>query len=500
MPKKFNFKITGIHCKACKTLIEEELKLDKNINNANVNYLTGEASVETNGEKKEIYETVERLGYNIATKNDTGQKKTKSYLILGVLLIVFLIGYFIIQRYELFNLMSALNEQSVSFSIIFLIGVLASFHCIGMCGGLVITYSASNIEKNREKKSRFSFPSSQLPHLQYNIARLISYTAIGAILGGFGSFFGINPNFSGIIILLASVFMILMGASLLSNHSWLKKIKLRTPEFIAKFLYRNKQNQNPKGPFIIGLLTGFMPCGPLQAMQLFALTSGSIFNGAMAMFLYSLGTIPLMFGFGNFVTIIGHTKIKQVMKFSGVLVIVLGLFMFNRGLINFGYGLSSLIPVSAQSKTEFLVTGDVEEFQTVEMDITYRGYSPNVLYLKKDIPVRWIINDKGATGCTNEIFLYHPDGTIKKKIDKKLTVIEFTPTELGDLKFSCWMKMVWGKFIVTDDGRKSSKGLSREDIVMPEKQGGCNGSCGSPTCGGSKDSSTCGCGTRIKSN
>jgi len=490
-------KINGIHCKSCKTLIEEEIKSISGVKNIEVDHLSGETTLNFEGDIKKIHKTIENLGYSVdqqsslSDSNTSKNESKKNIQLAGMIFVFIALAYFIIQKLELFSLMSKLNEASVSYGIIFAIGILASFHCIGMCGGLVITYSSASAVPNEEKKPNLN------PHIKYNLGRLISYTIIGGILGGFGSFFGINPNFSGLIVILAAIFMILMGASLFSEHRLLEKIKLRTPEFIAKIIYRNKKTNKPKGPLIIGLLTGFMPCGPLQAMQLFALSSGSIFNGAMAMFLYSLGTIPLMFGFGNLLTLIKGTDTKKIMKFSGVLVIVLGIFMFNRGLANFGYGMTGLIPSENKSQTEFLVNGEIKEYQTVEMAVTYSGYSPNVIYLKKDVPVRWIISDQGVTGCTNEIFLYHENGTIKQKLNQKETIIEFTPTKLGELKFSCWMKMVWGKFIVTDDGNQSGN-IIKEEITPPTEQGGCNGSCGGSggTCGGACGG---GCGARIKS-
>ncbi|MBU0671122.1 sulfite exporter TauE/SafE family protein, partial [Patescibacteria group bacterium] len=298
--------------------------------------------------------------------------KLKKYIYIGTLFILFIIGYTIIKLTGGLEILSRLNETDISYGLIFVIGLLASFHCLGMCGGLVVTYTVNS------KKEKLK------PHFYYNLGRFISYTTIGALLGGIGSFFAINPTFTGTIILVAGVFMILMGASLVTKNKYLEKIKLRTPKFIAKFIFNNKENKKPKGPFIIGLLTGFMPCGPLQAMQLYALTSGSFVKGGLSMAIYALGTIPLMFGFGSFISFIKHDKIKKIMQISGIVVIVLGLFMINRGLTNFGYGFKGLLASDQTSQTEYLIDGDVTEYQTVEMKLTAKGYEPNVLYVKKD--------------------------------------------------------------------------------------------------------------------
>ncbi|TSA55758.1 hypothetical protein D4R42_05020 [bacterium] len=492
MLKKIKIQIEGIHCKSCKTLIETEVDVLEGVKDIDVDYQNGNCQIEFDDQKisqKKIFESIEKLNYKVKEAR-TGKKTKKSIpkrlIIAGILLVLFALGYFLIKHFGLLELLSKLNEQRISYWLIFLIGILASFHCVGMCGGLVVAYTARHHTTNQDKKTNHS-----IPHLQYNVGRMISYTFIGGILGGAGSFFGINPTFTGIITLIAGGFMILMGLSLLTHFGWLEKIKLRTPSFIARFLYSQRHTRKPQGPFIIGLLNGFMPCGPMQAMQLYALASGSITRGALSMGIYALGTVPLMFGFGSFISLISQEKIKQVMKFSGAIVIILGLFMLNRGLINFGYGFRDFIPEKAISQTEYLVTGDVKEYQVIKMDLTYRGYSPNILFVKEDIPVRWIINVQQMTGCTDEIIM--PEYNIRKKLEYGENIIEFVPKKLGDIKFSCWMQMVWGKFVVTEsDINPEQQKLELEKTNLP--QGTCGGS---GVCGGSCGRSSCGC-SRIK--
>lgn len=244
---------------------------------------------------------------------------SKKLFFLILTLFLFITGFIIIKALGLFQILSILNDQgNINYAIILLIGFLASFHCVGMCGGLVITYSADNLHKKRD---------AFLAHFQYNIGRLISYTLIGVLLGAFGSIFTINNTLTGIITIGASVFMILMGISLITKINWLEKIKPHTPLFIARFIY----SQKIQTPLLIGLITGLMPCGPLQAMQLYALSTGSALKGGLSMMIYALGTIPVMFGFGNLISKIGREKIKYFMKISGIIVIILALLMLNRG-------------------------------------------------------------------------------------------------------------------------------------------------------------------------
>ncbi|MFH1225778.1 MAG: sulfite exporter TauE/SafE family protein [bacterium] len=479
MLQKIKFKIKGIHCASCKVLIETEIDVLAGVKDIEVNHQTGECQVEYDTDQisqKQIFAAIEKLNYRVEKTADKegGEKKTKrSYknlIIGGGLLILFISGYLIVKQFGLLEILAKLNENNLSYGLIFLIGLLVSFHCVGMCGGLVVTYTTRRLAQSDGQNDK-----SLAPHLQYNFGRLISYTAIGGILGGVGSFFGVNPVFTGIITLLAGVFMVLMGLSLLTHFRALEKIKLKTPAFIARFLYGQKHNAKPKGPFIIGLLNGFMPCGPLQAMQLYALATGSFTRGALALGVYALGTVPLMFGFGSFLSFISQERIKQLMKFSGILVIILGLLMLNRGLANFGYSFG--VSGGQVSRTGYEVTGEVKEFQTVKMELTYRGYVPNVLYIKAGVPVRWVIDVKQMSGCTNAILI--DSLGIRRDLKYGENIIEFTPLAgVKEIKFSCWMRMVWGKFVVTDNNQTVSQGPIAEALAPLPSGGGCGAGCG----------------------
>ncbi|MEK7167732.1 MAG: cupredoxin domain-containing protein, partial [Patescibacteria group bacterium] len=86
------------------------------------------------------------------------------------------------------------------------------------------------------------------------------------------------------------------------------------------------------------------------------------------------------------------------------------------------------------------------EFQEVRMELNYGQYIPSVLEVKVGIPVRWIIDVKHSTGCTNIIQI--PKHRIRQRLKEGINTIEFTPQEKGRLDFSCGMQMVWGRFIV----------------------------------------------------
>ena len=120
------------------------------------------------------------------------------------------------------------------------------------------------------------------------------------------------------------------------------------------------------------------------------------------------------------------------------------------------------------------------------MDLTYSGYVPNVLYIEPEKPVRWVINVKQMSGCTDAIMIESLG--IEKDLVYGENIIDFTPpSNVEEIKFSCWMKMVWGKFVVTTD-KKARASSAIQEIAPPGPACDGSGSCGG-SCGGG-----CGCG------
>ena len=92
-------------------------------------------------------------------------------------------------------------------------------------------------------------------------------------------------------------------------------------------------------PFVIGLLNGLMIiCGPLQALYIMAAGTGSPIEGAKLLFAFGLGTLPVMLGFGLLTSVLSANVAPKIIKASGVIVVALGVIMFNRGLIMTGSG------------------------------------------------------------------------------------------------------------------------------------------------------------------
>ena len=206
-----------------------------------------------------------------------------------------------------------------------------------------------------------------------------------------------------------------------------------------------------------------MPCGPLQAMQLYALGTGSFVAGAASMFFFSLGTVPLMFGLGAVVTILGSKFTKKMMKVSAVLVAVLGVVMLSRGLVLSGVTIPVFSTQKAQTEDVYQVKMK-DNIQYITSQLQPGSYP--VITVQRGLPVVWSIKaDKNnINGCNRTVVI--PKYNIEMTFKPGDNIIKFTPDESGNIRHSCWMGMIKGQIRVVDDlDSKSAQAASDESAA-----------------------------------
>ncbi|MGR9115949.1 MAG: urease accessory protein UreH domain-containing protein [Gammaproteobacteria bacterium] len=333
-------------------------------------------------------------------------------------------------------------SRDMSYALLVLVGFLTSFHCVGMCGPLILGYAANNADKGNK---------SYGTHLLYGIGKTLSYTVIGAMFGAFGAIVAFTPYTQGAVGIAAGVFLILFGLHMLEVFPALSHFQFKTPAFVIRFV--GKEYRKHSNPLVIGLLNGLMIiCGPLQAMYVMAAGSGSWSGGAAILFFFGIGTLPLLLGFGFLTSLLSKNLTPKLLKASGVIVMALGAIMLNRGLAIAGTGMDFNTLVARASQQLAPATAEApycEAEQIIHMDVLRTGFSPDKFTLHKGIPVKWVINGKELNECNKAIVV--PKYGLEIKLHPGEQIIEFTPIESGVVPWSCWMGMIPGTFIIVED-------------------------------------------------
>ena len=432
--KKIYIKIEGMMCNHCYETISKIIQKDFNVKKVKIKRDIATIWYENEINIENIIEEINKKGY-ITKKEYVSEDKSKidnninllEFILITCCIIFIMLVLNEIFGFNIFNMIPTI-DTNIQLGMLFVTGLFTSIHCISMCGAINLYASAS---KEDAEIKRLKNP------LLYNIGRLVSYTILGGIIGGIGKVFSINYVVQNIIILIASIFMLIMSLSMLGIITLSGKLKN------CKRFSKIKN----KNPLIIGILNGFMPCGPLQAMQIYALSTASVFYGAISMFLFCLGTIPLMLFFGSFINLCKGKAKVIINKIASVLILILSILMLNRALVGFGIDINSIF--SKTEDAQYVKAIQEDGYQYIEFDLDYGNYQD--IIVQKDIPVKIIINvdKKYLTGCNNEIIM--KDFKIDQKLDIGINEIEFTPREEGEYVYSCWMNMIKNKIKVIDN-------------------------------------------------
>lgn len=203
----------------------------------------------------------------------------------------------------------------------FLAGMAGSFHCIGMCGGIVAALSM--------KDSGCTFASRVLSQFCYNLGRVLTYTLLGAVAGLIGSSFDLIAlkAVSYWFLIGANLFVILVGLSSALGLGTLNLSTLdgRGARFFAAPLRRALSADSPLASFPLGLMLGLIPCGLVYAPLIAAAGSGSLTTGAATMAALGLGTVPVMLMFGTASSAVSGRLRSTMVRLAGIAVALMGL-------------------------------------------------------------------------------------------------------------------------------------------------------------------------------
>jgi len=217
-------------------------------------------------------------------------------------------------------------------------GLLGSFHCVGMCGPLALSLPLSN------NSSWAKFSGAFL----YNAGRVVTYSVFGLLFGSIGktvALFGYQQWLSVILGLLIIVFIILpKRIKSINNNNFLMAFFEKIRAALGQLFFK----KNYASLFSIGLLNGLLPCGLVYMAAAGAVATGDIVNSVLFMAFFGLGTLPVMWSvafFGNYVSIGIRQKIRKAYPYMMMLMACL---LILRGM---GLGIPYVSPeVNAQHK------------------------------------------------------------------------------------------------------------------------------------------------------
>ncbi|MCA9397553.1 sulfite exporter TauE/SafE family protein [candidate division WWE3 bacterium] len=461
--------VDGMHCAACEVLIEKAVKKSPGIIDAKASTARGEVVI-THDSKQSldistINESVQVNGYSISTSKldassdlsfitfsnnqllfhqDKFNKLLPALLIAGVLIF----GFYWLSESGIAA--QVMVSETASWTVFLLFGLVAGAStCAALVGGVLLSLSKTWNDRFKTANNKFS---ALLPHGMFYVGRLAAFAVVGGLLAYLGTSIQSTVNtISPFIALFVGGVMALLGLQML-NVKWAQRYKIVLPKQLSLVPANSDRSNELYGPMLTGVGSILLPCGMTITAFLMVINSNSFTTGALNMVAFGLGT-ALSLSLVSIATVGFAFKEKYATRFyqvAGLLVVFFGFYTINAQLNVFGLPSANDIAgafTSQPSENSQAVLSN-QSVQVMSMEASAYGYSPASFTVQSGVPVRWEINNTGASGCTNAIIargLF--DGQVNLKAG--MNVVEFTPQKKGNYKFSCWMGMVGGSIIVT---------------------------------------------------
>ncbi|HUD44210.1 MAG TPA: sulfite exporter TauE/SafE family protein [Patescibacteria group bacterium] len=334
---------------------------------------------------------------------------------------------------------------------IFLTGLLTGgLTCMAVQGGLLAATLAQREEERLKQKLEKS--GNALPIITFLIAKLAAYTILGFLLGWFGSLFQLSLSTRVIIQFVVAIFMIGTALNILDVHPIFRYFIIQPSKFLTRLVRKQSKSADLFAPAILGAFTIFIPCGTTQAMMALAIASGNPIVGAAILFSFILGTSPLFFILGYFVTKLGDSLQQGFMRFAALAIILLAIFNINNtiALTGSSFTLENLwseVYCTVSFCSNSVVEGAAAEQAPVtdqDIQITSAGYNPNDITVKAGAKITFHITNVSGAGCVQALTI--PSLNLQKivPVGSSDNLAFVAPTQTGDIPFMCSMGMYRG--------------------------------------------------------
>jgi uncharacterized protein len=440
-PAAVRLAITGMTCTQCEVAVERALMALLGMRRVTADYRAGIAEVVSDQplDVSRINDVLTGEGYGAAATPAGPQKSGARLYSEAAAAVLVVLGVFFLARQ--FNLLPrALTvTENMTYGFVFLIGLVASVSsCMAVTGGLLVALAA----KYNEAASGLTARQRFIPHLYFNSGRILSYTTLGGLIGAAGSALALSPMTTGVLTIVLSVVMIVIGLQMLGVVPPLGRLFPLIPKSAVHRIHDLVASEAKGSAFVLGAASFFLPCGFTFALQLYVLSKGSAAVGALTMLVFALGTLPALLSLSVISSFARGAMQMRFLRLAGAAVIFLGFMNIQYGLVQTG---SNYVPVSpfAAAQPERAAARPVPagQVQIAEMKIEGFNYIPNRFTVKAGVPVEWRIDAKDAEGC-GRILIMRAGGVIRFLSDGQPNIVTFTPQAPGELAFNCSMGMM----------------------------------------------------------
>jgi sulfite exporter TauE/SafE/copper chaperone CopZ len=332
--------------------------------------------------------------------------------------------------------------------------------CMALVGGLVLALSASfQARRTALGAANGGIGAQMRPALVFMAGRIVGYGVLGAALGALGASVALPPQLTAVLMIAVAVVMTILGTRLTGLSPRIATWSPTLPMGIGRQL---GLGDGAAGTYSdaraagLGAVSFFLPCGFTQAVQIYALSTGSpLFAGAI-MAVFAIGTAPGLLALAGLPVVVPSTMRPTLLRLVGVVVLAFALINTGAGLRLSGISLPSFsvgTAVAAAPPASGVAADGTQALTTFQ---GADGYSPENVSIYAGIPTRWTIESTSTATCA--VLLVVPDLGIQVRLHEGLNTIDLPALQPGRLAYSCSMGMYGGNITVVERPTGSTGG------------------------------------------
>lgn len=325
--------------------------------------------------------------------------------------------------------------------------------CMALTGGIVLALSAA-YESTRPAGAGPTIARLR-PTAAFLGGRVVGFAVLGAALGAVGSVVMLPPLAVAALMIAVAVVMSIVGIRLAGVSPRVAAWAPTLPPGLAR---RLGIEDGAGGAYsdgraaAIGAATFFLPCGFTQAVQVFALSTGSPLAAGSIMAVFALGTAPGLLALGGLPAILPARARPALLQVIGVVVLGFALVNATAGLRLAGVSPSFGGDDSAAAPVVTIEDG-VQVLRTFQVGT---GYLPEDAALYAGMPTRWIVESLDDRSCA--VFLQVPALGLAVTLRRGENAIDLPPLEPGRIAYTCSMGMYGGRLTVVEPPQGAGDG------------------------------------------
>jgi sulfite exporter TauE/SafE/copper chaperone CopZ len=448
------FPVAGMTCRSCEIRIERNIRRIPGVESVSASATGAKVTIVSAGTvpSSHVAQAIEAAGYEIGhtpwleRDPDAWITAASGLIVLGLIAVIAKVTGIV----DLASGAGDLSKGGVFVAL--LLGLAAGVStCMALAGGIVLALSAS-YQTHRGTAGESLFGRMR-PAVVFVAGRIVGYTVLGAMLGALGSTFTLPTRITAILMIVVAIVMTLVGTRLTGLSPRVAAWSPTLPVGFARTL--GLTNGSTGGSYsdgragLLGAASFFLPCGFTQAVQIYALSTGSPATAAILLGAFAIGTAPGLLGIAGLPALVPTRWRPDLLRIVGVVVIGFAVLNASSGLRLAGFTLPALGPGTAAAAAPAPAgavaadgTQTLHTFQDVD------GYSPANVTIYAGTPTKWTVESLNGQTCAT--FLRVPDLDVAVTLHKGPNEIDLPAMKAGTLQYSCSMGMYGGTITIVD--------------------------------------------------